>query len=133
MEFLSLVLQCSFLPVLVGGEPAVPFAGPGHIIQAGEGTPSRSGDRVTIDYWVQDAGGKEIANSERRGISQTFNLMATPGDYLLSNTALGARQGEERIVVILAEDNYSEISPLNLMKSPGLLVVRLRVARIDRR
>lgn len=111
----------------------MPFPGPGYVLQAGQGTPSKSGDLVTIDYWVQDSGGKEIANSERRGISQTFLLMGTPGDYLLTNAVLGARQGEERIVVLLAEDNYPEISPLNLMKTPGLLTIRLRVARIDRR
>ena len=133
MEFLSLVLQCSFLPVVVGEEPAVPFSGPGYILESGRGMPSRSGDLMTIDYWVQDAGGKEIANSERRGISQTFALMGTPGDYLLTNAALGARQGEERVVVLFAEDNYPDISPLSLMKTPGLLTIRLRVARIDRR
>lgn len=133
MEFLSLVLQCSFLPISIGIEPEVPFAGPGYIVQQGQGLPSKSGDRVMLDFWVQDSGGKEIANSERRGLTHTLNLLATPGDYLLNNAALGAKQGEERIVVVFAEDNYPEISPLNLMKVPGLLIVRLRVARIDRR
>lgn len=117
----------------VGIEPETPFAGPGYIVRQGQGLPSKSGDRVTLDFWIQDEGGKEIANSERRGLPQTLNLLATPGDYLLNNAALGAKQGEERIVVLFAEDNYPEISPLNLMKVPGLLIVRLRVARIDRR
>lgn len=133
MEFLSLALQCSFLPIVVMAEPETPFAGPGYVVQQGQGSPAKSGDRVTVDFWVQDASGKEIANSERRGISQTFSLLQTPADILLSNAAIGAKEGEERIVVLFAETNYPEISPLSLIKKPGLLVVRLRVARIDRR
>lgn len=133
MEFLSLALQCSFLPIVVTPEPEIPLPGPGYIVQQGQGTPAVAGDRVTVDFWVQDATGKEIANSERRGIGQTFSLLQTPGDYLLSNAAMGAKEGEERIVVLFAEANYPEISPLSLVKRPGALIVRLRVARIDRR
>jgi hypothetical protein len=133
MDFLSVALQCSFLPVTVGASPSATFEAPGYVLQAGSGDPAKSGDLVTVDYCIQDESGKEIANSERRGIPYTFELFATPGDLLLNGATLGARSGEERLLVFLAEEWHPEVGPFNLVRNPGPLLVRIRVARVDRR
>lgn len=133
MDFMSLALQCSFLPVSLGlcAEPLI--ESPGFLIQPGVGEPSRSGDRLTVDFWIRDESGKEIANSERRGFCHTFDLFGQPGDGLLNGAALGAREGEERVLVMLAEEWHGELGFFRLIRNPGPLLVRIRVARIERR
>jgi hypothetical protein len=133
MDFLSVALQCSFLPVTVGASPSVVLEAPGCVVQAGTGEAAKSGDRVTIDYCIQDENGKEIANSERRGIPYTFDLFSAPGDLLLNGAALGARSGEERIMIFFAEEWHPEVGSFNLVRNPGPLLVRIRMARIERR
>ncbi len=133
MDFLSVALQCSFLPITVGATPAVNLDAPGYVLQAGTGEPAKTGDRVTIDYNIQDDSGKEIANSERRGIPYTFELFAPPGDTLLNGATLGAREGEERWLIFIAEEWHPEIGSFNLVRNPGPLLVRIRVSKVERR
>lgn len=106
---------------------------PGFVLEAGQGEPSRSGDRVTIEFIIQDDAGKEIANSERRGLPQTFNLFSSNADAILNSATLGAKKGESRAVVMLAEEWYADISALSLIRNPGPLLIRVRVLDIERR
>ena len=133
MDFISIALQCSFLPVMLSPASDVDMGTPGFIVQPGQGDTTKSGDRVTIDFWIQDQNGKEIANSERRGTGHTFDAFATPGDRLLNAAAIGSRPGEERLLIMEAEQWYPDYGPFSLLREPGLLVVRVRVQRIDRR
>lgn len=133
MDFLSVALQCSFLPVSVSASPEALLEAPGYVIQAGSGEAAKSGDRVTIDYSIQDENGKEIANSERRGVPYTFELFAAPGDQLLNGATLGAKAGEERLLVFIAEEWHPEVGSFNLVRNPGPLLVRIRVSRVERR
>ena len=130
MDFLSLVLQCSFLPSCVGFSPELPLDAPGIVLQTGVGGVAKTGDRITLDYWIQDENGKEIANSERRGLTQTFYLFGPTSDPLLSGAALGARSGEERLVVLMAEEWYAEISAIGLIRNPGPISIRIRVLEV---
>jgi hypothetical protein len=133
MDFLSLALQCSFLPVSIGPISEPVLEAPGFVLQSGIGEPCKSGDRITLDFWIRDEKGKEIANSERRGLCQTFDLFGRTGDTLLNSAALGAREGEERFVILLAEEWLDEVGPFNLVQKQGPLLIRIRVSRLDRR
>lgn len=133
MDFLSVALQCSFLPIVVGPIPDVDLDGPGFVLKRGTGEACKAGDRVHIDYWIRDDSGKEIANSERRGLAYTFDLLGKPGDLLLNGAALGAQPGEERVMIVFAEDWNEELGPFSLIRNPGPLMVRIRVNRVDRR
>lgn len=133
MDFLSVALQCSFLPVVVSAPPTETMSAPGCIVQRGVGEPAKKGDLVTIDYSIQDETGKEIANSERRGIPYTFELSAAPGDALLNGATRGAREGEERLLVFIAQEWHPEVGSFNLLRNPGALLVRIRVSKVDRR
>jgi hypothetical protein len=133
MDFLALALQASFLPVTFAKPPEIDIGAPGCVLRPGEGEPSKSGDIVTVDYCIQSADGKELANSMKRGISQTFVLLKSGGDGLLNVATLGAKVGEVRQVVLLMEEWYSPIGPYRLVQSPGPVAVRIRVTNIDRR
>jgi hypothetical protein len=133
MDFLSIALQCSFLPIAVGWTPEAELDSPCFVVRKGSGENARQGDRVTVDFWIQDESGKEIANSQRRGIEHSFDIFGKPGDPLLSAATLGAKPGEERVVILFAEDWLEETGPFSLIRNPGALVVRVRVSRVDRR
>jgi hypothetical protein len=133
MDFLSLALQCSFLPIVIGPPIEIELGAPGYIVQTGSGDPCRSGDKVTLDFLIQDENGKEIANSFRRGIDHTFELFGSPGDALLTGAALGAQTGEERWVVLIAEKWYEGFTPFSLIRNPGPVLVRVKVSKIERR
>lgn len=132
MGIISLALQMSFMPLEIEGCDILEFAPISVIAAPGLGAPVREGDLITVDYRVEDASGKEIANSERRGLASTF-VQGTPlADALLSASSREAREGEERWVVLLKEDWYS-ISPYGLTSSSGPVLVWLRVLKITRR
>lgn len=133
MDFLAFALQTSFLPISFGPPPDLQLGAPGCIVRSGEGEPCKSGDLVTVDYCILSADGKELANSEKRGICHTFVLLKSGGDDLLNAATLGARLGEVRRVVLLKEDWYSPIGPFRLIRDPGPIVVRIRLNQIDRR
>ncbi len=133
MEFLVLALQCSFLPVSLKGVPTEAVPGPAYVVQAGTGVSAKNGDRVTLDYWIKDANGKEIANSDRRGIPFTFNLLSSSGDSLLSKAAVGVKAGEERVIVLFPDEDYGGIGPNSFVKVSGPLIIRVKVSQVDRR
>jgi hypothetical protein len=133
MDFLSLMMQCSFLPVTIGATPVVEMELPGILLSAGSGLPCQSGDRLTVEYWIQDETGKEIANSERRGIPYTFELFGPTSDTLLSAGAVGATDGEERCLVLFKEEWYPQVGPFSLIREPGPVLLRIKIARIERR
>ena len=133
MDFLALALQTSFLPISFSPQPEVPLGAPGCLVRAGEGDTCKSGDLVTIDFCIQGADGKELANSEKRGICHSFVLFKSGGDDLLGAATVGARLGEVRQVVLLREDWYPSIGKYRLVQEPGPVVVRIRVNQISRR
>jgi hypothetical protein len=132
MDFLALVLQASFLPVSLS-PPSEPLGGPGCIVRSGEGDPCKSGDLVSIDFCIIGVDGKELANSEKRGISQTFVVLKSEGDDLLNAATLGARLGELRQVVLMKEDWYGGVGQYHLVRDPGPVIVRIRVNQITHR
>lgn len=133
MGFLSFLLQVCFLPITVGAQDAVPDLSPTFIEKPGNGIYAQSGDRVTIHFMVLDSNGKELANSERRGLSHTMDLFGSPSDPLLQAAALGAREGETRYLVLMAEDVVPEVGSFNLIRNPGPLLVKIQIERILRR
>ena len=133
MDFLALALQASFLPITFNPQPDVQLGAPGCILRAGDGEVCKSGDLVTIDYCINGPDGKELANSEKRGICHSFILLKSGGDELLGAATVGARLGEVRQVVLLREDWYAAIGAYRLIQEPGPVVVRVRVNQIARR
>ncbi len=133
MDFLSLALQCSFLPITVSQEPTIELDMPGIVLAQGIGDGGKSGDRVTIDFIVRDQSGKEIANSLIRGVPHTFDILSIPGDILLNGVAIKGRSGEERMMFVESQAWYGETSPFSLIRASGTLLVWVRIAKIERR
>lgn len=133
MGFLSFLLQICFLPMSVGTQDVANDLSPTFIEAPGTGIYAQSGDRVTIHFLVLDSNGKELANSERRGLAHTMDLFGSPSDPILQAAALGAREGETRYLILLAEDVVPEVGTFNLIRNPGPLLVRIQVERIQRR
>ena len=101
--------------------------------ESGSGNTVLSGDVVTIQYTVLDCQGKEIANSARRGLGMTFNVLGSNSDSLLQLAVIGARENETRSVVLNAEDIFAEQSVFSIVRNPGPLLVTVKVERITRR
>ena len=133
MGILSLVFQIWMFPVNLDQSEALSTDIPVVITQAGTGSPCKIGDIATVDYQIEDETGKEIANSERRGISSTLEVGGTNSDPLLGAAALGAKEGEERYVILFVEDWYPQVGPGSLVGSTGTVLVRLKVTHLQRR
>lgn len=133
MDFLALALQTSFLPVVMGPIPEPALGAPGFIVAEGTGEPCRTGDIVAVEFWVRGPDGKELANSEKRGVTHTFVVFGPNSDRLLDVATLGAKVGEQRNLILFAEDWYSPIGPYRLIRQPGPLAVSIRVGQIWRR
>jgi|GEM_PF-6923783 len=128
MGFLALLFQIWMLPVNLDQSDVSVVSSKG-----GTGSPAKAGDVVTVDYQIEDEGGKEIANSERRGMPSTLELGAPTSDALLAAAAMGAKEGEERYVVLFVNDWYPEAGPGTLVGPTGALFVHLKVTHLQRR
>jgi len=128
MGIISLALQVSMLPIAISGpEPTVFVKDPG------SGVVCVPGDVVTIDYSIEDETGKELANSERRGLPSTVEIGGAYTDPLLSAATNGARLGEERWAILVVDDWYPQPSPGSLVRTTGTVLVRLKVSGLYRR
>jgi hypothetical protein len=132
MGILTLALQISMLPIMVDGSDLLSqFT---FTTKPGVGEACDQSDLVTLDYKIEDETGKRIADSERRGLSTTLEIGGRYGDPLLMAAASGARQSEERCVVLFANDWYPQADPnQKLIRTDGPLFIRIRVLHIERR
>lgn len=116
------------LPISISGLEPTSF-----VNEPGSGVVCASGDIVTLDYRIEDESGKEIANSERRGLPSTVEIGGVNSDPLLSAAASGARLGEERWTILVVDDWYPPATSGSLMRASGAVLVRVRVSGLYRR
>jgi hypothetical protein len=106
MDLLPLIAACAlFAPMeAVEGVGLIPETG-ATVVDAtvGEGLPLRIGDVASVRYAAKDGLGREIANSDKRGLAFTFEIGNPPADAILVQATYGMRLGGERVVWIPAE------------------------------
>lgn len=129
--WISIGAQLSFMPVKV----EQPWAMGGFAIyelKAGAGRAVRDGDLVTMHVIAATPEGKEIANSEKRGLPLRFVLgnAETPGylDLAVRGMALGA----ERKIILPPDLAFGANGEPPIIPPNATLVVRVRVIKIER-
>jgi hypothetical protein len=134
MGIIAFLLQLSMLPIAAGTSSGAEIEAPLFCgSEPGTGDAVLTGDLVTIQYSIADWQGKEIANSNRRGLGMTFNVLGSNSDGLLQLAVIGARQNETRTLVVNAEDFFADQSVFSIVRNPGPLLVTVKIERISRR
>jgi hypothetical protein len=100
-------------------------------IEEGRGAPLAEGDRATVSFQVLDPAGKELANSDRRGLAFTLVVGSPLAEPALGLVVPGMRlEGERRARI--SSDVYGALAP-NLVP-PGVdLTVRVKVLGVVRK
>lgn len=104
----DLVTACKIGMALMGIQaPAPAPVGPGiglasaltvEEVTAGSGYAAKAGDRVTVDFTLGTHDGKEIANTQKRGLTYTLLLGAPNTSPLWQSLLSGAQAGSQRRV-----------------------------------
>lgn len=90
-----------------------------------------SGDLVTFHFVATTTKGREVANSERRGMPYTVRLGAVGTPTVLTESLIGAKPGETRRTgLIRAEVAMPGLKPAQGSTDP--MVYRLMVLRVQR-
>lgn len=113
---------------VVGPKPAetAPVASP--TTQVEEAAP---GDLVTFHFVATTTKGREVANSERRGMPYTVRLGAAGTPAALTESLIGAKTGETRRTgLIRADVSMPGLKPAQGPTDP--MTYRLMVLRIQR-
>jgi peptidylprolyl isomerase len=121
------VLWASSLASQTPVVPAQPQAEIEEIV-LGTGQHAAPGFLVTVHFIVRDSAGREVANSERRGLPYTFEQGARGNDFW-SRLAAGMRTGGERLVKLPAELAFGSggVPPI---APPGSLEIRVKTLRV---
>ncbi len=109
-------------------KPVVPTSVPTQTVQVDE---AAEGDLVTFHFVATTTKGREVANSERRGMPYTIRLGAAGTPAALTESLIGAKAGETRRTgLIRAELAMPGMKPAQGTTDP--MVYRLVVLRVQR-
>lgn len=100
MSDLSAAVQIGAAMLLSSTPGASAPDGIGGVRDAKPAFPARQGDLVTFHFVVVDPSGKEIANTERRGLPYSIVLGDRPASAVWAEALLGLKPGEERVVML---------------------------------
>ncbi len=134
MTTIPLLILFSFLPGVWDLEPMDLSIGEGVIAidsVSGTGESPRPGDLLTLSYQVEDGLGRQIANSDRRGLLYTIAYGEPGGDPLLTTALEGMRAGGERSTWFGREaigTSAGDLIPPNTE-----ILVRLKLLTVTRR
>jgi hypothetical protein len=116
-------------PALVQAAPPL-FA---HVdTRPGADEPLRIGDRATVTFRVGDGKSKEVADTDRRGLTFTF-VIGEGKERLLELVVAGMRVGGERAAKFSPVDVYGKSLMPTVIPDAQTLEVRVRVLSAIRR
>jgi FKBP-type peptidyl-prolyl cis-trans isomerase len=102
-------------------------------IREGTGLRAESGDRVTLEFVITSADGREIANSVKRGLAFTLELGAPRGARALSEAIGGMREGGARRVRFDSDAFFGPLGVPPILSLGMSLVAEVRVTRVQKR
>lgn len=129
--WITISARFAFIPVTI----EQPWATGGFAIyelKAGTGREVRDGDLVTIHVVAATLEGKEIANSEKRGLPLRFVLGNAETPAYLDLAVRGMSLGAERRVVLPPELAFGADGEPPIIPPNATLSVRVRVVRIEK-
>lgn len=130
MSDLSVAVQIGAAMLLSSAPAAPPPGGIGGLRDAKAPVAAQQGDLVTFHFIVVDPSGKEVANTERRGLPYSIVLGARPASAVWADALLGLKPGEERVVML----DSSRFGPAGVppIVAPSMtLTARVRVLSIS--
>ena len=119
----------------VGQDAVIPKAAPKAVIQdirAGNGPKVVLGDLVTVHFIAATPKGKEIANSEKRGLPYKFVIGAPESPRYLQAAVEGMKAGGVRRVVLPPELAFGPKGAKPILAPNTDLVLHLRLLKVEK-
>ncbi len=120
-------------PAMEGGYRAA-VASPISVVDTkpGQGPRVLPGDRVTFHFAVENESGREVANSEKRGLPYTLVYGDVGAGIVWVDVLGGVRQGSERLVSLPAEAVFGAAGVPPIFSATGNVRATIRVLRVVR-